>query len=219
MPDEKRGPKWESHAKTQRPKDDENVVGEEVAMAREPNKISKKTFRSRLVIGFRRMTSRISIQQEDPLGAVAAQLMRELSAEIALRYSDLGDDGSGSFSPSDALAPRSAFVVARLGGQPVGCGALRPMDSESAEIKRMFVAAKARRLGIGRRILVELERLAGECGYRVMRLETGNRQPEAIALYEGYGFCRIPPFGKYVGNPVSTCFEKSVVTNRDRAEP
>jgi putative acetyltransferase len=163
----------------------------------------------------RTMAGHISIKQDNPHGKAATQLVRELSAEITRRYSDLGDDGSGSFSPNDALVPRSAFVVARLDGQPVGCGALRPMDSESAEIKRMFVAVGARRLGIGRGILAELERLAGEFGYRVMRLETGNRQPEAIALYEKYGFYRIPPFGQYAGNPLCRCFEKGVVKNGD----
>ena len=156
------------------------------------------------------MSQRISIHQENPHGDVAAQLIRELSAELATRYSDLGLDGSGSFSPDDTLGPRGAFVVARLDGQPAGCGALRPLDSESAEVKRMFVAARARRLGMGRAILAKLEQLAGEFGYRVLRLETGRRQPEAIALYEAYGFRHIPPFGKYIGNPVSVCFEKEV---------
>ena len=136
------------------------------------------------------------------------QLLRELSYEIARRYSDLGDDGSGSFNPKDVLVPRSVFIVARLDGQPVGCGALRPIDSDSAEVKRMYVAERARRLGIARRILTELEHFAAEYDYRVIRLETGNRQPEAVALYEKYGFYRIGPFGKYVENPVSIYFEK-----------
>lgn len=154
----------------------------------------------------------ISIQQEDVRGEMATQLIRELSAEITSRYSDMGDDGAGSFNPDDVTVERSAFVVARLDGQPVGCGALRPMDSGLAEIKRMYVAANARRLGVGRSILKELEQLAAKFDYYTIRLETGNRQPEAIALYERYGFRHIPPFGKYVGNPISICFEKKVET-------
>jgi GNAT superfamily N-acetyltransferase len=142
------------------------------------------------------MAGHVLVQQVDPLGGAATQLVRELSAEIARRYSDMGDDGSGSFTPNDVLVARSAFVVARLDGQPVGCGALRPMDAATAEIKRMFVAANARRRGVGRAILAELERLAAEHGYRTLRLETGNRQPEAVALYERHGFRRIPAFGK-----------------------
>jgi GNAT superfamily N-acetyltransferase len=156
------------------------------------------------------MTTGISVRKEDPQGDVATRLVGELSAEIARRYSDLGQDGSGGFSPNDVLVPRSAFVVARLNGEPVGCGALRPMDAEAAEVKRMFVAAEVRGQGIGKAILTELERLAGEFGYRVLRLETAGRQPEAIALYERYGFQRIPPFGKYVHSPISICYEKIV---------
>jgi GNAT superfamily N-acetyltransferase len=153
---------------------------------------------------------KISVEQEDPRGEAATQLIRELSAEIVRRYGDLGHDGSGSFSPNDALVPRSAFVVARLDGAPAGCGAIRPLEAEAVEIKRMYVAPMTRRLGVGLRILAELERLAEGFGYRFLRLETGVRQPEAIALYERFGFHRIPAFGKYVGDPISLCYEKSV---------
>ena len=152
----------------------------------------------------------ISVQPEDPRGEAATQLVRELTAEIAALYSDFGQAGSGSFSANDVLVPRSAFVVARLNGQPVGCGALRPMDAETVEIKRMYVAPSARRLGVGRKILTELERLAATFDYRVIRLETGIRQPEARALYERCCFHRIPPFGQYIGNPISVCYEKEV---------
>ncbi len=152
----------------------------------------------------------IHVQKASPNSEAASELIGELSADLARRYSDMGDDGSGSFSPNDAAVPRSAFVVARLDGRPVGCGALRPMDDEAAEVKRMYVAESARRRGVARRILEELERAAAEFCYRFVRLETGLRQPEAIALYERCGFQRIPPFGKYVDNPMSVCFEKQV---------
>lgn len=74
----------------------------------------------------------------------------------------------------------------------------------------MFVTASARRQGIAKAILVELERHAAASGFKFMRLETGNRQLSAMALYEQQGFRRIPPFGEYVGDPVSVCFEKRV---------
>jgi putative acetyltransferase len=156
------------------------------------------------------MAPRISIQKEDPHSEAAARLIGELSAELARLYFDMGDDGSASFKPADASGPRSAFVVATLDAQPVGCGALRPMTDAVAEIKRMYVAAGVRRLGIGRRMLVELERLAVQLGYETLRLETGHRQPEAIRLYESHGFERIPAFGRYVANPWSVCFEKKL---------
>ena len=154
--------------------------------------------------------TRISVNTESPLGEAAAQLIRELSADIVRRYAELGQDGSGSFSPNDVMVPRSVFLVARFEGQPVGCAALRPLDAEAAEIKRMYVSPSARRKGVGRALLAELERRAGGFGYCILRLETGNRQPEAVALYEAYGFSRIQAFGKYIGNPVSICYEKAV---------
>jgi putative acetyltransferase len=157
--------------------------------------------------------TRISVSAENPLSGAASQLIRELSADIVRRYVELGQDGSGSFSPNDVLVPRSAFLVARLDDRPVGCAALRPLDADTAEVKRMYVAPSARRKGVGRQLLAELERLAGGFGYRILRLETGNRQPEAIALYESCGFRRIPAFGKYIGNPVSICYEKAVAPN------
>jgi putative acetyltransferase len=156
-------------------------------------------------------SERIVVSKEDPHSDTAAKLIRELTANIARIYHDLGQDGSGSFTPDDVTVARSAFLVARLDGVPVGCGALRPLDLNVAEVKRMFVAPEARRKGVGRRVLAHLEQLANEFGYRSMRLETGVRQPEAIALYEAHGFYRIPAFGKYVGNPISICFEKLVV--------
>jgi len=72
----------------------------------------------------------------------------------------------------------------------------------------MYVAPAVRRRGIARRMLGELERRAANFGYRVLRLETGNRQPEAISLYESYGFQRIAPYGKHANDPLSICFEK-----------
>ena len=157
--------------------------------------------------------TKILVSAESPLGEAATQLIRELSADIVRRYAELGQDGSGSFTPSDVLVPRSAFLVARFEGHPVGCAALRPLDAEAAEVKRMYVAESARRKGVGRVLLAELERMAGGFGYHILRLETGNRQPEAVALYESCGFLQIPAFGKYIGNPVSICYEKAVTRN------
>lgn len=106
--------------------------------------------------------------------------------------------------------PRAVFLVARLSGQPVGCGALRRFDDHTAEIKRMYVAPAGRRQGIARRILMELERHAHEFGYRAIRLETGVRQPDAQRLYESLGYQRIAAFGPYAGNPTSVCYERVI---------
>jgi GNAT superfamily N-acetyltransferase len=157
----------------------------------------------------------ISVRLENPESEIATRLVQEMTEEVGRRYRDLNDEGARSFKPSDVLVPRSAFVVACLDGHPAGCGALRPMDLEAAEVKRMFVRPIARRQGVGRQILLELERLAAKFEYRFLRLETGVRQPEAIALYESCGFYRIRPYGKYVGDPISLCFEKTVVLRSD----
>lgn len=148
----------------------------------------------------------LTIEAADPVGDIARELIHALCSEMSERY---GSPPS-PFSLSEAAAPRTAFLLARLGGQPVGCGILRPFDGHTAEIKRMYVAPAGRRLGIARRILVELEQRAQEFGYRVIRLETGIRQPEAQRLYEALSYQRIANFGPYVGNPTSVCYEKHI---------
>ena len=106
--------------------------------------------------------SGVSIAIEDPTSEDASELIRQLSAELAVRY-DFADDGSGLFSAADVQSPRAAFLVLRLDGRPVGCGALRPMDEEgfedAAEIKRMYVAQEMRGRRLAAVILERLEQL------------------------------------------------------------
>ena len=101
-------------------------------------------------------------------------------------------------------------VVAYLNESPVGCGAVREFSPESTEVKRMFVKPEYRGKGIAILILAELERWAGELGYRYCVLETGKRQPEAIALYRKQGYMNIPNYGRYKGVENSVCFEKKI---------
>jgi putative acetyltransferase len=144
----------------------------------------------------------------DPRDEIAKKLMGALAAEEALRYHEMGPDTDDSFRVEDVLAPRAAFLLACLDGQPVGCGALRCIDDGAAEINRVYVVPTARRQGIGLALLRELERQAADFGYRVIRLETGDRQPEAIRLYENCGFRRISGFGSHLNDPNSVFFEK-----------
>jgi GNAT superfamily N-acetyltransferase len=125
-------------------------------------------------------SSALTVATDDPYGEVATRLIRDLCAELSERYGT----APSPFSPDEALAPRTAFVVVRLGGQPIGCGALRRIDEATAEVKRMYVAPNGRRRGIARRILRALEELAAGFNYQAIRLETGLEQPEAIGLYE-----------------------------------
>ena len=80
----------------------------------------------------------VTVVEENPHGEGATRLINELCTELSVRY---GAQAS-PFSPAEALAPRAAFVVARLGDQPIGCGALRRIDDTAVEVKRMYVAPK-----------------------------------------------------------------------------
>jgi putative acetyltransferase len=148
----------------------------------------------------------VTLAPDDAGGDTAQKLIHALCSELSQRYGT----PPGPFSPSDASAPRTAFLVARLGTQPVGCGAIRRIDDTTAEIKRMYVAPDGRRRGIARRILAELERRATDFGYRTVRLETGIHQHEAIGFYESSGYRRIAAFGHYVGSAISVCYEKAL---------
>lgn len=106
--------------------------------------------------------------------------------------------------------PGGTYLIAYKGGTPVACGALRPIDEATVEVRRMFVLKSVRRSGLGRRMLAALEDEARRMGYKVMRLETGDRQTPAMALYESYGYARIQPFGEYANYPTSVCYEKRV---------
>lgn len=129
---------------------------------------------------------------EDVRSADAEQLIAELSTELAALYNTT--DGSAGFKPADVEVPRAAFVIARVDGYPVGCGALRPLDATTVEVKRMYTRSAYRRRGVAEAIMAEFERLAYAFGYTTIKLQTGPLQPEAAALYEKVGYYRIPRF-------------------------
>ena len=151
----------------------------------------------------------ITIAQEDPRSLDVQRLLSAFVDEVKKRYDSLPVD-VGLFDPELVAVPRSVFLVARDDGNAVGCGALIPMDEAVVEIKRMFVAPQKRGHGIARRILDELERLAREFDYDAIRLETGVRQPESIALYGKAGFYRIPNFPPFEDDSSAVCFEKRI---------
>ena len=93
------------------------------------------------------------------------------------------------------------MFVARDGNRSVGCAALRELDPGTGEVKQMRRDGNRGR-GIARRLNEALEARGRELGYRALRLETGDRQPEAIGLYKSAGFQPIAPFGRYIGKPV-----------------
>jgi putative acetyltransferase len=150
----------------------------------------------------------LQLVSADPHGPDAQRLLAELTSELAVIYADLGYDGTGGFALADLDEPRAVFVVAYAGDRAVGCGALRPYDVDIAEVKRMYTVPPWRGHGVAAAVLAELERHARAFGYPTMRIETGDRQPGAIRLYERSGYRHIPPFGPYVAWNDSVCFEK-----------
>ena len=128
-------------------------------------------------------------------------LIRAAERELAERYPHEAP------SPVDPLA---RFVIAYVRGEAVGCGAVVGVSPGVGEVKRMWVHPGHRRAGVARRILAALERTAERMDISRMILETGLRQPEAIGLYEGLGYTRTEPYGEYIGNPTSVCYEKKL---------
>lgn len=99
-------------------------------------------------------------------------------------------------------------VVILEGEIPVACGAIKELDADSMEVKRMYTDVSVRGKGYAKRILSELEKWAKEMGYKSCVLETGKRQPDAIALYQSSGYQLIPNYGQYQGIENSVCFQK-----------
>jgi len=137
----------------------------------------------------------VELEVVDPSEPAAEHCLREYFAELGRRF-DAGFDPTVSISAEhDELRPPAGlFLVATLRREPVGCGALKFHDGEPAELKRMWVAGSVRGLGIGRRLLAELERRAAAGGARVLRLETNNALDEAIALYRSSGYREVEAF-------------------------
>jgi len=104
-----------------------------------------------------------------------------------------------------------AFFVMRLDGIPAGCGGVK-LYGDFAEIKRMYVTPNNRGRGVGRAILLALETESRRLGVNRIVLETGERQPEALALYARAGFERIPAFGEYIESPLSVCMAKKLAS-------
>jgi GNAT superfamily N-acetyltransferase len=149
------------------------------------------------------------IKEVDPQGEDALALLREAAIEARELYPEFHQPGD-PWPTNPATPARGIYLVAYVDNDPVACGALRPLEECVTEVRRMFVVKVARRKGLGRAILRALEVTAARFGYEFMRLETGNRQLAAMALYTSYGFKRIEPFGAYVNDPTSVCFEKAV---------
>ena len=137
----------------------------------------------------------VEIREIDPASRDAKQCLRSYYAELNRRSDKPFDPKVGSTAePHEIRPPHGLFLVAYLRDAPVGCGALKHFPGGASDIKRMWVAESARGLGIGRRLLLELEARAAEHGSRVVRMETNRALVEAIALYESAGYVEVAAF-------------------------
>ncbi len=154
----------------------------------------------------------VTVALEHPTAEGVAELVRQ------------GDDYGLSLYPAEsyyALDPASLadpsvrLFVARRDGAAVGIAALvlgaPGTEQPEAELKRMFVAPDARGTGVATALLRTAEQTAAGLGATRLVLETGPRQPDAIALYEKHGYTRIPNFGPYINDPLSLCFAKDLL--------
>jgi DNA-binding MarR family transcriptional regulator/GNAT superfamily N-acetyltransferase len=137
----------------------------------------------------------VDIDERDPEDRDAQHCLRSYFAELDRRF-DAGFDPTAALpcDPHEMRAPMGLFLVAVLHGEPVGCGALKFHGEEPTEVKRMWVAPSARGLGLGRRLLTELETRAAAHGSHTVRLETNKALTEAIAMYRSSGYVEVDAF-------------------------
>jgi GNAT superfamily N-acetyltransferase len=145
----------------------------------------------------------LAIAAADPDSPAARVLLEELSAALAALT---GDNGQSSFDAQDARGPRSIFLVAAgPDGTPQACGALRPLDDDTAEIKRMYARPGSR---AGAAVLAALEEAARALGYAAAALSTRRVNARAVGFYARHGYTESAPYGRYVDRPQSICMAK-----------
>ena len=159
----------------------------------------------------------LDISAESLTSPVAVALIQALDTELSGRYPEPGATHF-RLDPNEVAPGAGVFVVARLRGRAVGCGALRCLREPAlvgelgpavGELKRMYVAPEMRGHGIGRAVLARLEDEGRALGLTRLVLETGTRQAEALALYRNAGFTPIPAYGEYAqSRATSGCLTK-----------
>jgi putative acetyltransferase len=149
----------------------------------------------------------LSIRKEPPDQPDVVPMIEALDALMTSLY----PAESNHFLDIAALsAPGVTFLVVRAGEEAVGCGAIVNDPRGWGEIKRTYVRPDQRGRGIGKRVLAELEAIAHNSGLRLLRLETGIHNGEALALYRRAGFTERSAFGDYAPDPLSVFMEKRV---------
>jgi GNAT superfamily N-acetyltransferase len=156
-----------------------------------------------------RLAAEAQFEVVDPRSAAAVAAVAAYVAELDQRFPggfDVGGDIGADAAAFDP--PTGAFVMVRVGGVTVGCGALQRLADDTAEIKRMWIDPAWRGLGVAPRLLAHLEQLARERGHSMVRLDTSATLTEAIALYERSGYRSIE---RYNDNPYAQRWFEKVV--------
>ncbi len=152
----------------------------------------------------------ISIERADLTAETSRGLIDSLNAELSGMYPEPGANHF-HLDPEEVAEGRGIFLIVYYEGTPVGCGGMRLLDAETAELKRMYVSPTMRGRGLGRRLVSALEAEARALGVRQLVLETGVRQAAALALYRATGFYPIPLYGEYCLSPeTSVCLGKNL---------
>ncbi|MEE1248941.1 MAG: GNAT family N-acetyltransferase [Lachnospiraceae bacterium] len=133
----------------------------------------------------------------------AKELIQELNQVLT---EITGDDGTANFKASDVQKEKSTFFIVYVDEKPYGCGALRKISDDVAEIKRVY--ARKNKLGIGSIVVQSLENAAASFGYKKILMETRVQNQNAIHFYEKNGYTHCENFGKYVGKENAYCFMK-----------
>jgi GNAT superfamily N-acetyltransferase len=152
----------------------------------------------------------ITIARADLTAPTSLALIAALNAELAAMYPEPGANHF-RLDPDEIAPGKGAFLVVYQEGTPVGCGALRRLDADTGELKRMYMSPTLRGRGVGRQLVAALEAEARALGLRRLVLETGTRQHAALALYRKTGFEPIPIYGEYCCSPeTSVCLGKDL---------
>jgi GNAT superfamily N-acetyltransferase len=138
---------------------------------------------------------------------VAQHLIERVQQEYVVRY---GGRDAAVVDPAEFSSPLGLFLVAEVDGVPAGCGGWRAHGNGVAELKRMYVEPAFRRRGLAALLLAELERTAAAAGHRDLRLNSGNRQPEALALYARAGYTPVAGYGIYADSPGAVFLAKAL---------
>jgi putative acetyltransferase len=155
------------------------------------------------------MNDTLTIRQEPPDQPDVIRLIAALDAQMTALYPAESNHLLDVAALSD---PAVSFLVVRDDRAAIGCGAILRDPRGWGEIKRMYVRPDQRGRGIGRRVLAELEKLARDARWQLLRLETGIHNAEALALYRRAGFIERGAFGGYAADPLSVFMEKRVNT-------